>query len=82
MPEFYDSYTLGKFEPESAEIQIERRADFICRELKEMAFIAADPETADLIQLREFMEILDCCLRVINLRKANDRPTFKVNHAA
>ena len=43
--------SLAMEEPEdTAELQIERRADYVLRELDELMLLAANPETVDLVE--------------------------------
>lgn len=44
-----DAVSAAMQEPETAEEQIERRADYIIRELDELVRLAANAETVDLI---------------------------------
>ena len=65
------------FDPGSAEQQIEQRFAMLIREADELAMIAANRETVDLIPRQGAYNLLRGALLITNLLEAQQPPKFK-----
>lgn len=67
-------------DPDSAEVQIERRADFIIRELDEFCAMASNHETVDLIENEKIAvgQMQTRCQLILSFLAARSVPKFKV----